>query len=153
MGTRLLEFEGIKLVINQSVVPMELESSPRRLELSFHCLLSKVIPFILSTVYIEHLSFDITLICSYMWDLTSWAHIWYGVYLVLFLKPGATTKPFDLAFAIITKCDTINPIALTFIDWIEHSWITGHVLCAPTIKHPMPSSGFIIYLQKKINSF
>ena len=28
MGTRMLEFEGIRLVINQSVVPVELESSP-----------------------------------------------------------------------------------------------------------------------------
>ena len=28
MGTRLLEFGEIRLVINQSVVPMELESSP-----------------------------------------------------------------------------------------------------------------------------
>ena len=29
MGTRLLEFGGIRLVINQSVVPMELESPPK----------------------------------------------------------------------------------------------------------------------------
>ena len=28
MGTRLLEFEGIRLVINQLVVPVKLESSP-----------------------------------------------------------------------------------------------------------------------------
>ena len=28
MGTRLLELGGIRLVINQSVVPVELESSP-----------------------------------------------------------------------------------------------------------------------------
>ena len=28
MGTRLLEFGGIRLVINQSVVPVELESLP-----------------------------------------------------------------------------------------------------------------------------
>ena len=28
MGTRLLQFGGIRLVINQSVVPMEVESSP-----------------------------------------------------------------------------------------------------------------------------
>ena len=28
MGTKLLEFGGIRLVINQSVAPMELESSP-----------------------------------------------------------------------------------------------------------------------------
>ena len=29
MGARLLEFGGIRLVINQSVVPVELESSPK----------------------------------------------------------------------------------------------------------------------------
>ena len=29
MGTRLLEFGGIRLVINQSVVPIEVESSPK----------------------------------------------------------------------------------------------------------------------------
>ena len=28
MGTRLLEFEEVRLVINQSVVPVELESLP-----------------------------------------------------------------------------------------------------------------------------
>ena len=28
MGIRLLEFGGIRLVINQTVVPMEVESSP-----------------------------------------------------------------------------------------------------------------------------
>ena len=28
MGTRLLEFGGVRFVINQSVVPIELESSP-----------------------------------------------------------------------------------------------------------------------------
>ena len=28
MGTRVLEFGGIRLVINQSVVPVDLESSP-----------------------------------------------------------------------------------------------------------------------------
>ena len=54
MGTILLEFGGIRLVINQSVVPVELESSPRRSKLSFRCLLPKVIFFILNTLYIEH---------------------------------------------------------------------------------------------------
>ena len=29
MGTRLLEVEGVRLVINQSIVPVELESSPK----------------------------------------------------------------------------------------------------------------------------
>ena len=28
MGTSLLEFEGIRLVVNQPVVPVEVESSP-----------------------------------------------------------------------------------------------------------------------------
>jgi len=54
MGTRLLEFGGIRLVINQSVVPVELEPSTEESELSFRCLLSKVVSFILSTLYIEH---------------------------------------------------------------------------------------------------
>ena len=54
MGTRLLELGGIRLVINQPVVAVELESSPQRSELSFHCLLSKVISLILSVLYIEH---------------------------------------------------------------------------------------------------
>ena len=52
MGTRLLEFGGIRLVVNQSVVPMDLESSPE--DQSFCYLLSKVIFYILSTLYIEH---------------------------------------------------------------------------------------------------
>ena len=43
MGTRLLEFGGIRLVINQSVVPVDLESSP---EVSFRCIYSEVIFFI-----------------------------------------------------------------------------------------------------------
>ena len=51
MGTRLLEFGGIRLVINQSVVPEELESSLEdRSCLSAICCIS----FILSTLYIEH---------------------------------------------------------------------------------------------------
>ena len=53
MDTRLLEFGEIRLVINQSVVPMELESSPE--DYSFFCsLLSKVISFILGMLYIKH---------------------------------------------------------------------------------------------------
>ena len=47
MGTRLLEFGEIRLVINQSVVPVDLESSPEDQScLSFVCCLS--------TLYIEH---------------------------------------------------------------------------------------------------
>jgi hypothetical protein len=39
------------------------------------------------------------------------------------------------------------------VDWVEHSYITSHVLSAPTIKNPMSSSSFIIDLQKNTNSF
>jgi len=54
MGTRLLEFGGIRLVINQSVVSVELESSLEDPSCLFHCLLSKVMSFILSMLYIMH---------------------------------------------------------------------------------------------------
>ena len=50
----MLEFGGIRLVINESVVPVDLESSPEdRSCLSTVCYL-KVIFYILSTLYIEH---------------------------------------------------------------------------------------------------
>ena len=75
MGTRLLVQRS--QACDQPVsCPYGIGVFTRRSELSFHCLLSKVVCFILSTLYIEHLSFDITLIYSYMLDLTSWAHIW-----------------------------------------------------------------------------
>ena len=54
MGTRLLEFGEIRLMINQSVVPVELESLLEDRSCLFRCLLFKVISFILSTLYIEH---------------------------------------------------------------------------------------------------
>ena len=54
MGTRLLEFREIRLVINQSVVPVELESSLENRSCLFRCLLFKVISFILSMLYIKH---------------------------------------------------------------------------------------------------
>ena len=89
MGTRLLEFGGIRLVINQSVVPVKLESSPEERSCLFRCLLSKVISFILSMLYIKHCLLILPLfvaICEIcLPGLT------YGVYLVLSLKPGATT--------------------------------------------------------------
>jgi len=54
MGTRLLEFGVIRLVINQSVVPVELESSPKdRSYLSAVCCL-RLYSFILSMLYIKH---------------------------------------------------------------------------------------------------
>ena len=60
----------------------------RRLELSFRCLLFKVISFILSMLYIEHCLLILPLFVAI-------CEIWlpgltYGVYMVLFLKPGAT---------------------------------------------------------------
>jgi hypothetical protein len=59
-----------------------------RPELSFRCLLSKVISFIISTLYIEHCHLILPLFVAI-------CEIWlpgltYGVYLVLFLKPGVT---------------------------------------------------------------
>ena len=47
MGTRLLEFGGIRLVVNQSVVPMDLEYSPEDQSYLFRYLYSIVIIFIL----------------------------------------------------------------------------------------------------------
>ena len=54
MGIRLLAFGGIRLVINQTVVLMELESSLEDWSCLFRCLLSKVISFILSMLYIKY---------------------------------------------------------------------------------------------------
>ena len=89
MGTRLLEFGGIRLVINQSVVPMELESSPEDQSCLFRCLLSKVIHFILSTLYIEHcLSILPLFVARYE---IGFSGLIYDVYLVLSLKSGATS--------------------------------------------------------------
>ena len=88
MGTRLLEFGGIRLVINQSVVSVELESSPEEWSCLFHCLLSKVISFILSMLYIKHylLILPLFVVIYEIW-LSGFT---YGVYVVLFLKLGAT---------------------------------------------------------------
>ena len=54
MGTKLLEFGGIRLVINQSVVPVDLESSPEDRSCLFCYLLSKVIFFILIRYVFKH---------------------------------------------------------------------------------------------------
>ena len=63
-------------------------SLPRRSELSFCYLLSKVLFYILSTLYIEHCLSILPLFVAI-------CEIWlpgltYDVYLVLFVKPGAT---------------------------------------------------------------
>ena len=88
MGTRLLEFGGVRLVINQSVVPVDWSLHPS--ELSFRCVLSKVISLVIIR-YIKHCLLILPLIYSYMWDLTSWAHIWcvYG----FVLKTGCYMGP------------------------------------------------------------
>ena len=86
--TRLLEFEEVWLVINQSVVPVEWSLQPK-IGVFFRCLLAKVVFLVLIRYVIKHLPFDITLICSHMCDLTFWAHIWclYG----FVLKTGCYT--------------------------------------------------------------
>jgi hypothetical protein len=62
-----------------------------RPELSFRCLLSKVISFIISMLYIEqcHLILPLFVVICEIWLLG----LTYGVYLVLFLKPGVTISP------------------------------------------------------------
>ena len=87
MGTRLLEFGGIRLVINQSVVPMDWSL---RLKIGVVFPLSILWGYILytSTLYIEHWLLILPLFIAI-------CEIWlprltYGVYMVLFLKPGAT---------------------------------------------------------------
>ena len=54
MGTRLLEFGGIRLVVNQSVVLVDLESSPEDRGLSFCCLYSEVTIFLLIRYVFKH---------------------------------------------------------------------------------------------------
>ena len=54
MGTRLLEFVEIRLVINQSVVPMELESSPKDQSCFSSVFCLRLYPFILSVLYIKY---------------------------------------------------------------------------------------------------
>ena len=54
MGTRLLEFEGIRLVIDQSVIPVEVESSPEDRSCLFRYLYSEVVFFILIRYVFKH---------------------------------------------------------------------------------------------------
>jgi hypothetical protein len=87
MGTRLPEIGADRLVINQSVVPMEW-SLPLKTGVVFPCLLSKVISFIISTLYIKHYHLILSLFVAICEIWLPW--LTYGVYLVLFLKPGVT---------------------------------------------------------------
>ena len=76
MGTRLLEFGGIRL---RSTSQLSLWNWSLHLKIGVIFPLSILWGYILYTnmLCIQALSIDIILICSYMWDLTSWAHIWY----------------------------------------------------------------------------
>ena len=53
MGTRLLEFGGIRLVINQSVVPMDWSLHPK-IEVVYPLFVPKVVFFVQSMLYINH---------------------------------------------------------------------------------------------------
>ena len=93
----------------------------QRSELSFRCLLSMVISFILSMLYSKHCLLILPLFIAI-------CEIWlprltYGAYLVLFLKPGATTSlllphllylnriiPLQDFFAISWSHVTYNPL-------------------------------------------
>ena len=82
----------------------------RRSELSFRCLLSKVISFILNMLYIEQCLSILPLFVAI-------CEIWlpgltYGVYLVWFLKPGATIHKYHI-FWEIWECHTME--SLSFI--------------------------------------
>ena len=124
MGTRLLEFGGISLVINQSVVSVELESSPKDRSCLFRCLLFKVIFFILSMLYIEHCLLILPLfvaICDiWLSGLT------YGVYLVLFsanviksVVSSTTTRHGELKINLCLsyqRLQIINPRSLHLIN-------------------------------------
>jgi hypothetical protein len=81
-----------------------------RPELSFRCLLCKVISFAISTLYIKHCHLILPLFVAI-------CEIWlprltYGVYLVLFLKPGATTSQFVIHIHLLA-CTTHIPILLS----------------------------------------
>ena len=53
MGTRLLEFEEVRLVINKSVVPVEC-SRHQKMEVIHPLFVPKVIFFVLCMLYIKH---------------------------------------------------------------------------------------------------
>jgi hypothetical protein len=62
-------------MINQSVVPVELESSPKeRSYLTAVCYL-RLYLCVLNTLYIKLYLLILPLICGRMCDLTFWAHI------------------------------------------------------------------------------
>ena len=75
-------------MINQSVVPVEVESSPEDRSCFFRYLYFKVIIFILIRYVFKHcLSILPLFVAIYEISLPG---LTYGAYLILFLKPGAT---------------------------------------------------------------
>ena len=53
MGARLLEFEEVRIVINQSVVPVEWSLHPK-IRVVYPLFVAKVIFLVLNTLYIKH---------------------------------------------------------------------------------------------------
>ena len=99
IGTRLLEFGEIRLVINQSVVHVNLEYSPEDRS-CLRCLYSEVIFVILIRYVFKHCFLILPLFVA-ICDI--WLpRLTYGVYLILFLKPGATPTHLVLFFFIFT---------------------------------------------------
>ena len=79
--------EGVRLVVNQSVVPVDLESSPEDRSCLSMSIIWGYIPYT-NTLYNKYCLLILPLFVAI-------CEIWlpgltYGVYLVLFLKPGAT---------------------------------------------------------------
>jgi hypothetical protein len=62
-------------VINQSVVLVDLEPSPKDWSYHFVVCYLRLYSFVMNTLCNKALSFDITPICSHMCDLTFWVHI------------------------------------------------------------------------------
>ena len=87
-GYQIAGFGGVRLVVNQSVVPVDFGVFARRLESTFRCL-----------ILWGYFPFNNTLCNEYCLLILPWfvavCEIWlpgltYSVYLVLPLKPGAT---------------------------------------------------------------
>ena len=113
-GCQIASLEELGLW-STSQLPLWIVVFTRRSELSFYCLLSKVISFILSTLYIEHclliLSLFIAICKIWLSGLT------YGVYLVLFLKPGATSRELK-SMAHLLFMNPVKKRAITnFLHW------------------------------------
>ena len=98
MGTRLLEFEEVRLVIHQSVIPVEWS-----LHLKIGVIYPLFVPKVIFFVVVRYILSNCLLILSLFVAI---CEIWlpgltYGAYLVLFLKPGATIH---YTTELITNC-------------------------------------------------